>query len=218
MAGDDMGNSNGSERMYSDALTAQLGERVTNLGRRQSDLESEMRNGFRQIETSFQSFTNETRNAFTSISQTISERGRTPWGVIISAGLFFMTVVSAVGALAYWPILSVTNDLKNSQTNIVERMVTQKELEWRTARASEERLRQDMTFRNIDNAMVPRAELDRVFQGYDQRIQDQQRQIDETKSIIGNTYSLRDYIGRLTERLDQLEQRTLYTPRTRITP
>lgn len=211
MTGDEM--SNGSDRQYSDALTAQLGERVTNLGRRQSDLESEMRNGFRQIETSFQSFTNETRNAFTSISQTISERGRTPWGVIISAGLFFLSVVSAVGALAYWPILSVTNDLKDSQANIVERMVTQKEMEWRTARGMEDRQRSEMTFRTIDGTMVPRAELDRVFQGYDQRLSDHQRQIDETKAIIGNTYSLRDYIGRLTARLDQLEERSLRMPR-----
>ena len=217
MAGDDMGN-NGSDRMYSDALTAQLGERVTNLGRRQSDLESEMRNGFRQIETSFQSFTNETRNAFTTISQTISERGRAPWGVLISAGVFIVTITSAVGALAYWPILSSQSKLEENQVNIVERMVTQKELEWRTARAAEERLRTDVTLRSIDNSMVPRAELDRVFQGYDQRLADHQRQIDETKSIIGNTYSLKDYIARITERLDTIEQRTLYTPRSRLTP
>jgi hypothetical protein len=37
-------NANGAEhRIYSDAMTAQLGERVTNLGRRQSDLEVEIR-------------------------------------------------------------------------------------------------------------------------------------------------------------------------------
>lgn len=203
MTGDEM--SNGSDRQYSDALTAQLGERVTNLGRRQSDLESEMRNGFRQIETSFQSFTNETRNAFTSISQTISERGRTPWGVIISAGLFFLSVVSAVGALAYWPVISTTNDLKDSQANIVERMVTQKEMEWRTARGMEDRQRAEMTFRTIDGTMVPRQELDRVFAGYDQRIADQQRQIDEVKVTVGSVYNARDVILDMRERLRRLE-------------
>ena len=34
------------------AMQAQLGERVTNLGRRQTDLETEMRTGFKQMESS----------------------------------------------------------------------------------------------------------------------------------------------------------------------
>ncbi len=42
-----MTNGNGQDvnRIYTDALTAQLGERVTNLNRRQSDLKTEMRSG-----------------------------------------------------------------------------------------------------------------------------------------------------------------------------
>ncbi len=45
-----MTNGNDVSRHYQDAMTAQLGERVTNLGRRQTNLESEMRSGFNQID------------------------------------------------------------------------------------------------------------------------------------------------------------------------
>ena len=59
-----MNNGNGSDvnRIYTDALTAQLGERVTNLNRRQSDLESEMRSGFKQIESSMTALSSEMRS------------------------------------------------------------------------------------------------------------------------------------------------------------
>jgi hypothetical protein len=38
-------NGNDANRSYTDAVTAQLGERVTNLGRRQTDMETEMHAG-----------------------------------------------------------------------------------------------------------------------------------------------------------------------------
>lgn len=65
MAGnDDMNNGNGSDvnRTYTDAHTARLGERVTNLNRRQSDLEPEMRSGFKQIESSMTALSSEMRS------------------------------------------------------------------------------------------------------------------------------------------------------------
>ncbi|MBZ9711554.1 hypothetical protein LB543_33265 [Mesorhizobium sp. ESP7-2] len=64
------------QRHYQDPIQAQLGERVTNLGRRQTDLEAEMCSGFRQIEQSFSWFTNETRNSIAALGTSISERWR----------------------------------------------------------------------------------------------------------------------------------------------
>ena len=43
-------NRNDAHRIYTDAVTAQLGERVTNLGRRRTDMEAEMRAGFKSME------------------------------------------------------------------------------------------------------------------------------------------------------------------------
>jgi len=47
---DDMSNTNDAHRVYTDAITAQLGERVTNLGPRQTDLKAEMPAGFKGID------------------------------------------------------------------------------------------------------------------------------------------------------------------------
>jgi hypothetical protein len=75
------------QRIYQDPVQAQLGERVTNLGRRQTDLEAEMRSGFRQMEQSITSFTNETRQSIAALGTAISERSRPQWqalGVMVS--------------------------------------------------------------------------------------------------------------------------------------
>ena len=45
MAEDMASNGNDAQRHYQDAIQAQLGERVTNLGRRVTDIEGEMRAG-----------------------------------------------------------------------------------------------------------------------------------------------------------------------------
>jgi hypothetical protein len=86
------------------------------------------------------------------------------------------------GGLVYWPIQSATTDLKGSITIITEKMVTQKEMEWRTNRGSEDRARAEAAVKEIRDDQVPRKELDRVWANYDQRFQDQQRQIDEVKT------------------------------------
>lgn len=48
-------------------------------------------------------------------------------------------------------------------------MVTQDELAWRTQRSAEDRSRTDAAVKDLRDAQVPRAELDRVFAAYDQR-------------------------------------------------
>lgn len=57
-------------------LTAQLGERVTNLGRRQSDPESEMRSGFKQMESAVASLSSEMRTSVAGLATNIAERNK----------------------------------------------------------------------------------------------------------------------------------------------
>lgn len=71
---EDMNNGNDAHRVYTHAITAQLGERVTNLGRRQSDLEGEMRSSFKQVESSVASLGNEMRTSIAALSTNIAER------------------------------------------------------------------------------------------------------------------------------------------------
>ncbi|WP_322883149.1 hypothetical protein U8C37_07000 [Sinorhizobium medicae] len=201
MADDDM-NGNGAERHYQDALQAQLGERVTNLGRRQTDLEAEMRSGFRQVEAAMQGLANETRSSIAALTTSIAERNKPQWQAL-GVALTFCTIL---GGLAYWPINAATTDLKGSVAIITEKMVSQQEMEWRSARGAEDRLRQEASLKELRDAQVPRAELDRVWQGYDQRFADHQRQIDEVKLAQGSVNSQRDIVLDLKENQQRLER------------
>lgn len=208
MAGnDDMPNGN-EQRTYTDALTAQLGERVTNLGRRQSDLENEMRSGFKQIESSMAAMSSEMRSSVAALSTNMAERNKPQWQAL-GVALTFCTIL---GGLAYWPINAATSDLKTAVSSISEKMVTQKEMEWRTQRGAEDRSRMEASLKEVRDAQVPREELDRVFNSYDQRLQDHQRQLDEGKQAQGSVYGARDVIMDMRERLDRIERQRLASP------
>lgn len=205
MAGnDDMANGN-DHRVYTDAVTAQLGERVTNLGRRQTDMESEMRAGFKAMEAAVTSLANETRASIAALSTNLAERNKPQWQALGVA----LTFAAMLGGLAYLPIREATSDLKNGVAMIAERMVTQKEIEWRTARSAEDRARTEAGVKELRDAQVPRDELDRVFASYDQRFVDQQRQLDDVKQAQGNVYGTRDILLDLRERIDRIERQRL---------
>jgi len=203
LEGEDMTtNGNEASRHYQDAVTAQMGERITNLGRRQSDLESEMRSGFRSMEASITAFTNETRTSIAALSQTLAERSRPQWQALGVA----LTFAAMLGALAYWPIREATNDLKASTNAISAVMVTRQEMDWRQQRSQEDRLRTEGAIVDMRANLIPRAEHERVWQNYDQRFADQQRQIDEVKQAQNSVYGARDVLMDMRERLDRLEQ------------
>lgn len=224
---DDMGNGN-QDRSYADAVTAQLGERVTNLNRRQSDLETEMRAGFKQVENGMASIANEMRASNATLASSLAERSRTQWPVVWSAAGVSFTILAALGAFVYGTLskdqsrldmailkngevmqASISKLADTTQQSIVamtERMVTRQEMEYRQARGAEDRTRMEATIKEIRDAQVPRAELDRVFANYDQRFTDQQRQIDEQKRQSGEVYGARDVILDMRQRLDRVER------------
>lgn len=183
------------------ASYARLSERVEGQGRDIVDLRSNMNTGFRNIEGSLK-----------GLSDQLSGNSRTQWPVIWSAIGVSFAVLAAVGALAYKPVLSNQERLETALVRLAETSVSQKEMEWRTARGQEDRSRTDKAIVDIRADQVPRAEHERVWSGYDQRLADLQRQIDEAKNALGSTYSLRDYIQRMTDRLDKLETRTMPQP------
>jgi hypothetical protein len=98
MAGnDEMPNGAEHRVVYTDALTAQLGERVTNLNRRQSDLENDMRSGFKQIESSMSAMSSEMRSSVAALATNMAERNKPQWqalGVALTSAPFS----------AAWPI------------------------------------------------------------------------------------------------------------------
>ena len=206
MAGnDDMANGNDVNRIYTDAVTAQLRERVTNLGRRQTDLEAEMRAGFKAMENGMTTLASEMRTSVAALSANLAERSRPQWQAL-SVVLAFAAML---GGLAYLPIREATSDLKSSVALLTDKMVTQKELEWRTARGAEDRQRSEAMIKELREEQVPRKELDRVFNSYDEQRADIQRQLDEVKQAQGSVYGARDILLDLRERIDRMERQRL---------
>jgi hypothetical protein len=197
---DDMPNGN-DYRVYTDAVTAQLGERVTNLGRRQTDLEAEMRAGFKAMESGMASIANEMRSSVSALSTNLSERNKPQWQAI-GVAITFCTVL---GGLAYWPIQSSNTDLKAAISNLSDKIVTRQEMDWRQARGQEDRLRMEQTIKDIRDNLVPRAEHERVWQNYTNKDQDLQRQVDELKQAQGSVYTARDVLLSTQSELKDLQ-------------
>ncbi|TPJ97638.1 hypothetical protein FJ872_32000 [Mesorhizobium sp. B2-5-9] len=187
------------------ASYARLSERVENQGRDIVDLRSNMNTGFRNIE-----------GAVNALSTELRGSSKTQWPVLLTAVGVAFTILVAAGSQALSPIRESVTDTKTAvvETNkaiatLASATISRQEMDWRAARGQEDRIRTDTAIADLRTSQVPRLELDRVFQGYDQRFADQQRQIDDANTRFGNTYTLGDYIKRLTDRIDALEQRAL---------
>lgn len=191
------------------AQYARLSERVENQGKDIVDLRSNMNTGFQSVNAAIGTLSNELRS-----------NSKTQWPVIWAAAGVCFTVLATGGAFFY-NSLSKGQDrldsavLKNAEmtqtalTAVVDKMVTQKELEWRTARGAEDRSRMEASVKEVREAQVPRAELERVWASQSSRDSDQQRQIDELKQAQGSVYGARDVILDLRERLDRMERQRL---------
>lgn len=189
-----------------EAKYAQLGERVDNQGTRITNLETVVARGFADITSQIRSMSDDIRGGT-----------KTQWPIIIGFCSVTITVLGGLGFLALQPIkdniAQIRDDAKvqssstsSSFSTIVEKMVTQKEMEWRTARSAEDRQRSEASVKELRDGLVPRPEHERVWQNYDQRLVDQQRQIDEIKQAQGSVYGQRDFMLDLRERLDRVER------------
>ncbi|RYG94140.1 MAG: hypothetical protein EON58_16910 [Alphaproteobacteria bacterium] len=189
-----------------EAKYAQLGERVDNQSRQIGDLDTRMKQGFSEIGSQIRSLIDDIRGG-----------SKTQWPIIIGFCSVTITVLGGLGFMALQPIkdniTTMREDMrmrsietKDSLSTIVSAMVTQKEMEWRTARSQEDRQRTEGAIKDIRDGLVPRAEHERVWANYDQRFQDQQRQVDELKQAQGSVYGARDVIMDLRQRLDRVER------------
>ncbi|MBB3947702.1 hypothetical protein GGQ73_003673 [Rhizobium skierniewicense] len=209
-----MSNGTGFDPM---AQYARLSERVENQGKDIVDLRSNMNTGFQTVNAAIGTLSNELRS-----------NSKTQWPVIWAAAGVCFTVLATGGAFFYnslnkdqsrldaaiiknaevmqTALTRLTEGTQQSLVSMTERMVTRQEMEYRQARGAEDRTRMESTIKEIREAQVPRAELDRVFLNYDQRFVDQQRQIDDQKQAQGSVYGARDVILDLRERLDRVER------------
>lgn len=192
-----MANANGSNFDPMSAY-AKLSERVENQGSQLVDLRSNVNTGFQQINAQL-----------TQLSGELRANDKTPWTVIWSAIGVSFAIIVAIGGLAYAPVTSGIGRVEASIASLSERTVTRQEMDWRQARSQEDRLRTDASIVDLRTHQVPRGELDRVFEAYDEQLRDKQRQIDEVKAAQASIYGARDAMMDMRDRVDRLEQRRI---------
>ncbi|MBN9235079.1 MULTISPECIES: hypothetical protein [Phyllobacteriaceae] len=168
-------------------------ERITNLNRRQTDFEAETRASFRSVESAMDKMATEMRSGLANLSTNLADRNRPQW-TAISVALSFAVII---GGMAYWPIRETTSDLKaaileqakQTAQNIKDldvNTVSRQEMDWRSSRSIEDRARIEGAIADIRANLVPRTENERVWQFYEQRLADQQRQIDRIREGRGS--------------------------------
>jgi hypothetical protein len=205
------------ERVYTDPATAALGERVSNQGRRLLDIETEMRAGFRSMESHIDRLATDTRKALENVTSNLAERNRPQWQAL-SVIMGFAVVL---GGLAYWPIREATTDLKTSVATLAAVAVTREELDWRSARTAEDRARTEGAISDLRSTMLPRNEwmernasrdhdIENIRTAQMRDVENLQRQIDLQRSdfqtfsnSLGNG---RDVIEGLKEEIDRLRE------------
>lgn len=200
------------------ASWARLSERVENQGKDIIDLRSNMNSGFQGVNTNIATLSNELRN-----------NSKTQWPAIWAALSVGVAILTGLGFMALQPIkdnnarldesivrLSEANQTaiaKLAETtqaalsNITENMVTQQEMEWRTARGAEDRQRADAAVNDLRAASVTRNEWSERNHARDGEIAELGRRIDELRQEVGSVYGTRDVIVDIKRDMNILRQR-----------
>lgn len=144
---------------------------------------------------------------FTALQDSFNERTKTPWSILIAAFSLIVTMMIALGTLAYMPIKSQMEDTKLDVARLAASLVprVEHEREWgRTEKSLAAML--DLIQRN-QAAIVPRGEHEETWRGQVARDGDLQRQIEEIRRTFGDAHSSKDVLRSILERLDRVEFR-----------
>lgn len=69
-------------------------------------------------------------SGFAAINTKLDEKNRTPWAVVFSALAFILAFCVSIGTLAYMPIKSDTENLRQAQVRDVDRLDTRDQRIW----------------------------------------------------------------------------------------
>lgn len=179
-----------------------LNERVENLSNRVAGLESHMTRGFSGIE-----------EKISGLASSFNDKQRPQWqayGVVI-------TVVVILGSLVYWPIREQQSALKAEIVDIGANAFTREELDYRAERSAEDRMRMQASIEAIEASVVPRGEHEEKWRGNTAALAAIQNQIDVMRAQAGDTYTLRDAVMDMRERLDRIERDKIASMRSAVT-
>jgi hypothetical protein len=138
---------------------------------------------------------------FNALQASISERSKIPWpalGVMLSA-------IVVIGTLTWYPIRETQGEIKDVLRTQQEKMVPRVEHEREWAR-NEKNMNSmlDLIQRN-QQAIVPRGEHEEKWRSYAVAHTALEQRVEDVRRTVGDTYSLKDAIRSMTDRLDRIE-------------
>lgn len=131
------------------AANARLWERVENQGKDIIDLRSNMNTGFQNLQAGISQLTNELRNAT-----------KTQWPVVWSAVGVCFTVLATLTGFFYMSLKAEQTRFDTALLRLSDTVVTQDQLDWRSERGKEDRVRNEAAFADIREQLVPRSEYE----------------------------------------------------------
>lgn len=166
-----------------------------------------------KIDQMFTSFDKRFSEQIGSTNAQLAERGKTPWGLLISAMGVMIVIVQGLSSLQFGPVRAdidrLTSAISTVATNTTSNAAFSEFKSTYDANRLTSRQDNDNRFAAIESKFqnqVPRGEHERVWSNYDQRFTDVQRQVDELKAAQGSVYGARDFLLDMRERLDRVER------------
>lgn len=152
-----------------------------------------------------------------TLGSQFNESRKPQWQPLLMLASVIVAFVTAIGTLAYWPILSgqsradaaiasVQTELRVSIKESAASYLTRAEADWRAERSKEDRRRFEIALTKLIDGQVSRQEHEQRWQNEAQRFADVQRQIDEMKRQQGDTYTARDALLDARDRIARLER------------
>jgi hypothetical protein len=195
--------SNGFDPM---AQYARLSERVENQGKDIVDLRSNMNTGFQSVNAAIGTLSNELRS-----------NSKTQWPVIWAAAGVCFTVLATGGAFFYSSLSKGQDRLDTNISEVSKDAVSVSAFQDFRATYDNNRVvsrneyidkfgQMNVAIGKINDQLVPRAELERVWQSDDMQKAQLQKQIDELKQGQASTYSARDILLDLKENQQRLDR------------
>jgi len=159
-----------ASRADPDLNYAALQERVYGLGQQFLHFEQATTRGFQQVET-----------AIAALSAEVRAGGKTQWQTIVTAVGVLVTILGAIGTLAYLPVKGGMDANTTEVRLLRENVVPRAEHAERWRRAEEDFRALEASLRRQEDRLVSRPEHDRLLRASERRLEDLQRQLDELK-------------------------------------
>jgi hypothetical protein len=188
------------------ASWARLSERVENQGKDIVDLRSNMNTGFQSVNAAIGTLSNELRS-----------NSKTQWPVIWAAAGVCFTVLATGGAFFYSSLSKGQDRLDTNISEVSKDAVSVSAFQDFRATYDNNRVvsrneyidkfgQMNAAIGKVNDQLVPRAELERVWQSDDAQKAQLQKQIDELKQGQASTYSARDILLDLKENQQRLDR------------